>query len=66
VGQALHLLLVVNERAEAPHRASGPDGLLDHFDRPFDAEAKPIFVGQQNLHLIRLYSTFADDFHNQP
>jgi hypothetical protein len=44
VGQTLHLLLVVDERAEAANYLTGGHRVLDHLHRAFDAEAKTVFI----------------------
>jgi hypothetical protein len=42
--QSLHLLLIMDERAEAPNGVAMADRFFDHFDRPFDAETKSVLI----------------------
>src|SRR5262245_37725207 len=51
VGEALHFLFVVDQRAEAADGLAVGKCVFDHLDGAFDAETKSIFICQQNLHI---------------
>ena len=44
--QALHLLRIVNQRAQRAHRGADFERALDHFNRALNAEAESVFVSQ--------------------
>jgi hypothetical protein len=46
LAQALHFLVIMNQRAEASNYLAVFEGLFNHLDRSFDAKAKPVFVRQ--------------------
>src|ERR1043166_2656155 len=49
--QTFHLLGIVYEWTERANRASSfLNGLLDHFNGAFDAEAEPVFISKENFH----------------
>jgi hypothetical protein len=48
--EAMHLLLIVDQRPKRPHCIAFANRVLDHIDRPLNAEAKPVFVCKKNLH----------------
>src|SRR5690349_17021819 len=59
VRETLHFLFVMDQRPEAADGLAFGKGVLDHLDGAFDAEAKSVFVCQQNLHMykpIRFFS----------
>jgi hypothetical protein len=44
LAEPLHLLLVMDERAETSDGVAFLKSVLDHIDRSFDAETETIFV----------------------
>jgi hypothetical protein len=44
--QPLHLLFVMDERAEASHSVAAIESVFDHLDGSLDAKTKSVFVCQ--------------------